>query len=337
MAQLLIVVKAKIVGYLEIGWTGSEIAEIIPAHPSTVYRFISKYLETGIIARKKGSRRPSICTDDVKKIVDIEVVSNPRTSFRKLSKCAAVETHKDICHMTIKRYLNKQEIFSYSPINKPLLKPEHITKRLSISEKVVIMKEDDVKRVIFTDESKFNLFYSDGSKHVLRKAGCGLKSEYLNKTVKGGGGSVMVWACFSYHGVGRIEIISGKMNAAVYVDILSRNLFESAEKMKLKTFIFQQDNDPKHTSGLAKRFFSENNISVMDWPSQSPDMNPIEHLWAYVKIRVAEKRPKNLTELKRIIIEEWNNIPLETCQDYALSFKKRGLEVNLAGGEHTYY
>ena len=59
------------------------------------------------------------------------------------------------------------------------------------------MSEDAIKSIIFTDESKFNLFYSDGKVSVWREPGTGLKSEHLNKTVKHGGGSVMVWGCFS--------------------------------------------------------------------------------------------------------------------------------------------
>lgn len=79
------------------------------------------------------------------------------------------------------------------------------------------------------------------------------------------------------------------MNAAMYTDILSRNIFPSANNMGLYEFVFQQDNDPKHTARLTKEFFDENNIEVLKWPAQSPDLDPIEHLWGALKVVIAEK------------------------------------------------
>ena len=61
-----------------------------------------------------------------------------------------------------------------------------------------------------------------------------------------------------------------------YVDILDRNLKSSAKKLSLgSNFVFQQDNDPKHTAKKTQTFFDENAINVLEWPAQSPDLDPI--------------------------------------------------------------
>ncbi len=100
---------------------------------------------------------------------------------------------------------------------------------------------------------------------------------------------------------GRLVAIEGKMNAAKYRDILDENLLQSAQDLRLgRRFTFQQDNDPKHTAKITKEWLHNNSVTVLEWPSQSPDLNPIEHLWRDLKMAVHQRLPSNLTELERI-------------------------------------
>jgi len=76
---------------------------------------------------------------------------------------------------------------------------------------------------------------------------------------------------------------------------------------------------------------------VMDWPSNSPDLNPIENLWSIVKKSVERRMPKNLPELERFMVEEWNNIPNHVLINLAQSMKRRCELIIEKNGEHIPY
>ncbi len=147
----------------------------------------------------------------------------------------------------------------------------------------------------------------------------------------------MLWGCFTAAGTGLVCVIEGKMNSEGYQRILEQNVKQSAMKLRLRrNFIFQQDNDPKHISKSTQKQFSDHHLKVMKWPSQSPDLNPIENLWKELKTHVHKRRPHNIEELKAFTVEEWSNIPPETCNKLVDGYKKRLIAVIAAKGVILY-
>ncbi|KAK3570405.1 hypothetical protein QTP86_019286 [Hemibagrus guttatus] len=139
-------------------------------------------------------------------------------------------------------------------------------------------------------------------------------------------------------GPGRLAVINGTMNSAVYQNILKENVRPSVCDLKLKqTWVLQQDNDPKHTSKSTSEWLKKNKMKTLEWPSQSPDLNPIEMLWHDLKKVVHAQKPSNVAELQQFCKDEWAKIPPQRCNRLSASYGKHLIAVVAAEGGPTSY
>ena len=211
-------------------------------------------------------------------------------------------------------------------------------KRLKFAKEMLEKPVDFWKNVVWSDESKFNLFGSDGKVMVWRTAREEFDPKCTIPTIKHGGGSVMVWGCFTHQRVGKLCVLDRIMDRFYYRDILEQNLQPSINHFKLgQRCIFMHDNDPKHTSGLIKDWLKRKRIETLPWSPYSPDFNPIENLWDELERRVKKHQPKNITELELLLIEEWNKIELPVLEKLVDSVPSRLYECIKMKGYPTKY
>uniref|UniRef100_A0AAY5KP20 Transposase Tc1-like domain-containing protein n=1 Tax=Esox lucius TaxID=8010 RepID=A0AAY5KP20_ESOLU len=218
-----------------------------------------------------------------------KVRDHPRTTrqdlVNDLKKAGTTVSKK-----TISNTLCWHGLKSCSARKVPLLKPAHVQAHLKFANDHLVDPEEEREKVMWSDETKIKLFGLNSTRRVWRKK----KDEYNPKntipTVKHGGGNIILWGCFSAKGTGRLHRIEGRMDGAMYHEILANNLLPSVRALKMgHGWVFQHDNYQKHTARATK-----------EWPSLSPDLNPIENPWRELKVRIAQRQPQNLKDLEKV-------------------------------------
>ncbi|CAB5373445.1 unnamed protein product [Rhizophagus irregularis] len=198
---------------------------------------------------------------------------------------------------------------------------------------------EDWHKVVWSDESKFMIFGSDGREWCWRDPNLPLKPQHVKPTVKFGGGSIMIWGCMGAFGVGKYCKIDGRMDGELYREILEEEFLGTLSECDLSVddVIFQQDNDPKHTANKTYEWFKDNDVEILDWPAQSPDLNPIEHLWNEIDRRLRQL-PGNITskdDLWDKVQLVWNQIDVDFCLKLIDTMPQRIKDVLRAGGGYT--
>ncbi|EIE87953.1 hypothetical protein G6F46_011839 [Rhizopus delemar] len=163
-------------------------------------------------------------------------------------------------------------------VREPFVMP--VLVRLRSRRRLCLVRKTSAADFLGAWLTRTEMFNSNGRTWAWIRSGESLKSYHVKMTVKHGGGSIMLWSAITYAGVGWMCKVNGNMDKELYKEILEdeleRTIEFSIDKLGLERHqaIFQHDNDPKHTSKLVKEYLKEQPYNILEWPAQSPDLNP---------------------------------------------------------------
>ena len=259
--------------------------------------------------RKPGSGRPrkTSIREDRFLIREATRERNPLDvcpSVADLSKSLKERTSTQISPLTVQRRLHEKNFKKFPKTKKPYVSQVNRRKRLQFARRYRHWTVDQWKKIIWSDESPFVLRFQRRS-YVWRRRNEQLSPRCLQGTLKHQK-KIMVWGCFSWYGVGAFCRINGILTKEKYRQILIRHMRPSARRLHGENYIFQHDNDPKHTATIVKQYLRNQQIEVLPWPAQSPDLNPIENLCSELDRRVDKRESEE--ELFECLKKAWANL-----------------------------
>jgi transposase len=333
--------RVKVHSLRESGQSWREIGLATGKSKDAVRKIYRRVVKNNSFVDKPRSGRPRKLTErDRRVIVNIMRKSEIKTAERA-RKEAASHHNINVSESTVLRAFHESGYVARVKRKKPLLTANNKKQRFAWAKQHNTWTINDWKNVIWSDETGFGLVSGEGREYYWSKDGDILDDDSVNPTKKFKGGKVMIWGCITYEGVGIACKIDDILDAELYSEILRHELMDTIDyyEMDSAEIIFQQDNDPKHRSHKAQDALDEIGLDVMEWPAQSPDLNPIEQYWKHLKKQMRERKKVYATkeELWEAMQEELDVVNKELCQKLIASMPERVQAVIKAKGGYTKY
>lgn len=299
------------------------IADAVGAKVATVRTFHKRWMAVMDLPPKVKLSKRKINGHvglEIKRLVRTE----PRISIRKIQAALEKKFDNPPGRSTIQTFLRAHDFVIEKLKKRPLLRAANVEKRMSFACENVGKDPGVFDNILWSDEVRVQAYPNHRIIIAWRREDLEHVPELINPQVQGGGISVTFWGCFSASGTGPLVPLDGMMNSQRYMGILHDYVKPEIDARGGRC-VFMQDNASTHKSRIVMECIRNLGIRVLEWPPQSPDLNPIEHLWAILKHKLytANHSFASKADLISKVLEIWALFPTELCKRLSSSVPGR--------------
>ena len=321
MPNLTLEQKVRIVDLYELGKTMKEISEIMGIATSTVGYTVKHFKDHGTVNRTKGSGSPRSFDEYADMVLKIAVVSDREVTLEELQSRLPIEAST----ATISHELHNLEYSKRMAVKKPFINEKHRKDRLRFAREHKDWTLDQWRKVIWTDESSIEIGKDVGARKAWRKPHEKYLKACLRPTHRSGRTSLMVWGGITYGKKTKLTLLpKGKRKSHDFVEYVYKPVLLDFMN-NCEGAVLMEDNAPIHTAGAATNWRDEHSIQKLQWPAQSPDLNPIENLWMQLKRDFFKywhkQRPQHVSHV--ILSCIWNRISIDKVNKLIDTMPKR--------------
>ncbi|GFW74831.1 transposable element Tcb1 transposase [Trichonephila clavipes] len=304
-----------IIGRLECGRTQLEVSEKLGIAQSVISRLWQRFQEDGNVSRCHSIDRPRFTTPNEDRYLAVTAKRNRRSTASDMSRHLSSATGTTVSRQTLYRHLGHIGLYARRPT------PQQWS------------------CVNFSDESRFSLQSDSRRTLIWRAPGTCYQQENTIERHRYGGAGWLVRGGIILGSRTDLHVQSVTMTGHIYRDVILElhvRLFRGAMGAE---FLFMGDNARPHRAHIIEECLQLEDITRMDWPAYSPDLNPIEHVWDTLGRRIAARQPPCtcLPELRRALLDEWCNIPQYQIDNSILRIPRRCKACIASSGRHTPY
>ncbi|GFX91205.1 transposable element Tcb2 transposase [Trichonephila clavipes] len=331
--------RGRIIGRLECGRTQLEVSEELGIAQCVISRLCQLFQDYGNVNRCYSTGRPRVTTPTEDRYLAVTAKRSRRSTASDLSRQLFSDAGTKVSMQTVYRHLGHIGLYARRPVRCVPLTATHCRLRLTWSREHALWTPQQCSCGMFSNESRFNLQSDSRRTLIWRAPGTRYHQENTIERHRYGGTGWLVWGGIILGSRTDLHVQSVTKKGHTYRDVILEQHVRLFRGAMGDEFLIIDDSARPHHANIIDECLHLEDISRMDWPAYSPDLNPIEHVWDMLDRQTAVRQlpPTCLPELRRALLDEWCNIPQHQFDNLILSMPKRCKACIASSGRHTPY
>ncbi|GFX48171.1 transposable element Tcb1 transposase [Trichonephila clavipes] len=275
------------IGRLEWGRTQLEVSEELGIAQSSISRLWQRFQDDGNVSRCYSTGRPRVTTPNEDRYLVVTAKINTRSTALDMSHQLSSATGTTASRQTMYRCLGHIGLYTRRPVRCVPLTAAHCRLRLTWSRQHALWTTQQWSFVMFSDESRFSL-QSDSHRTLIWRVP-GTRYHQENTTDVSAGW--LVWGGIILSSRTDLHVQSVTLTGHIYRDVILEQRVRLFRGAMGAEFLFMDDNARPHRANIVDECLQSDNITRMDCPAYSPDLNPIDHVWDMLGRRIAARQP----------------------------------------------